>query len=108
MPPPSSTPNTQQPPSSVAMKKSTLPSQAPATGHKSSTGPPTKTIPDSNKAVAVPDQITKPQQRAPSHSNAPVKQISPQMWKQKVENLQPVHGGSMVGHIICVIVLHFT
>ena len=110
MPPPSSIPNTvpsQQPPSSVAMKKPTLPSQPPAVGRKSSTGPPAKTIPDSNKAVAVPDRSTKPQQRAPSHSNAPVKQISPQMWKQKMENLQPVHGGSMVGHIICVIVLHF-
>ena len=105
MPPPSSTPNTvpsQQPPSSVAMKKPTLPPQVPAAGHKSNTGPPAKAVPDNNKAVVMPDRSTKPQQRAPSHSNAPVKQISPQMWKQKMENLQPVHGGSMVGLIICV------
>ena len=110
MPPPASTPNTvpsQQPPSGVAMRKPTLPAQVPASGHSPSTGPPAKPIPDSNKAAVVPDRSTKPQQRAPSHSKAPIKQISPQMWKQKMENLQPVHGGSMAGHN-CVTVLHFT
>ena len=82
MPPPTSTPNTvpsQQPPSSIAMRKPTLPAQVPAAGHSPRTGPPAKPIPDSNKAAIVPDRSTKPQQRAPSHSKAPIKQISPQM-----------------------------
>ena len=109
MPPPASTPNTvpsQQPPSGVVMKKLTLPAQVPAAGHTPSTDSPAKQISDSNKTAVVSDRSTKPQQRAPSHSKAPIKQISPQMWKQKMENLQPVHSSSMAGHN-CVTVLHF-
>ena len=92
LPAPVSTPTAapSQPPSSVTVKK---PSHIPAVGHNPSTGPPAKTVPDNNRAAVVPDRSTKPQQRAPS---AQVKPIPPHVWKQKMENLQPVHGGSMV------------
>lgn len=91
-----STPTTAplQPPSSVTVKK---PQQVPAAGHNPSTGPPAKTVPDNNRAAVVPDRSTKPQQRVPS---AQVKPIPPHVWKQKMENLQPVHGGSMVSRSI--------
>jgi len=77
------------------------PSSQTSTDHNPSVGPSAKPVAD-NGTVAVPDRSTKPQSQ-PIQPNrvsseiAPVKQISPLEWKRKMENLQPVHGGSMVG-----------
>ena len=106
IPAPTSRPTTaplQLPPSSVTAKKPVLPPQVPAAGHIPSTGPVAKTVSDINKPAVVPDRSTKPQRRV---SSDPVKQISPSMWKQKMENLQPVHGGSLVCYICVTLTFH--
>ena len=96
--PASTTTGPLHPPLSVTMKK---PSQVPTAGHNPSTGPPVKMLPDSNRAAVVPDRSTKPQQRDPSTQ---VKPIPPHVWKQKMDNLQAVHGGSMVSRILLLLI----
>ena len=45
----------------------------------------------------------------PPHGNmaepVPVKQIPLHIWKQKMENLQPIQGGSLVSHIFNTLML---
>jgi len=79
--------------------KTRPPSTQPVADHNPSVGPLAKPVADSGM-VAVPDRCTKPQSQ-PTQPNRvsseilPVK-ISPLEWK-KMENLQPVNGGSIVG-----------
>jgi len=95
---PKSTSGQLQPLASVSKTK--LPPPQTTTDHTPSVGPSAKPVAD-NGAVVVPDRSTKPQSQ-PSQTNrgssstVPVNQIPPHVWKRKMENLQPVHGGSMV------------
>jgi len=84
----------------VSVSKTKLSPTLTTTDHNPSVGPSAKPIADHGTAV-VPDRSTKPQSQ-PSQTNrgsnntVPVNQIPPHVWKRKMENLQPVHGGSMV------------
>ena len=85
----------------ASVSKTKLPPTQATTDHNPVVGPSAKPVANSG-TVVVPDRSTKPQSQ-PSQTNRggsntlPVNQIPPHVWKRKMENLQPVHGGSMVG-----------
>ena len=60
--------------------------------------------------VVHPQQDNGPQTERPQYSSRVNKPIPPHIWKQKMDNLQPVHGGSLVSHILLLhlcLLLHF-